>query len=113
NTGGGHENGGQSEPGGEAHMWSSSDIGGSVSWGGGAYGGPKPNPGAADGGISESRTDCRTARLQPLAGATGGTGDPPLYRPGLRLQRLQAPAHEGNRHHRARSRRLDPTRGRP
>ena len=37
--------------------------------------------------------DRRVPGVQPLARPGGGARDPPVHRPGLRLQRLQAPAH--------------------
>ena len=55
----------------------------------------------------------RRAGLQPLAGAARRTRHPPQHRAGLRLQRLQAAADQGPRHHRLGARRLEADRARP
>ena len=57
-----------------------------------------------DGGHSDAGADRRRAGVQPLAGAARRAGHPSVDRPGLRVQRLQAAADQGPRHHRSRPR---------
>ncbi len=62
----------------------------------------RPTSGVADVRPARQGTYCREARVQSVAGPTGGARHPSLDRPSLRLQRLQTSAHPCPRHHRVR-----------